>query len=224
MNSAKNTLFDTIDVMVVANAEIFLNGFVSKKVAYDAGKTSTAEAVINKLKAGDWASNISRSCYKEAKELIKWARGEYKPKNTNQFGQDVKRIIAQEAITVRQIPYIITLFQTKKYFKNNERMKMDATANSVNSEWVGEIKKREEFFVKLVSKKYLEHRGFWVNNFVDRNENISIAFSGQELAVNVNECFLMKATVKTHNVSTYHGGKETMFNRIKILENMGMKK
>jgi hypothetical protein len=37
----------------------------------------------------------------------------------------------------------------------------------------------------------------------------------------LNDCFLARMTPKRHAVSSYHGGKETQFNRVKVLQNVG---
>jgi len=79
------------------------------------------------------------------------------------------------------------------------------------------------FFVKLTDKKFVDRYGSYIYNIVTREGNIGSFFSQNNLEVSVGDCFLMKATPKRHVVSSWHGGKETQFNRVVIEEIMGKK-
>ena len=95
-----------------------------------------------------------------------------------------------------------------------------------DKEFIGKEGERGEFFVKLVNSRYISSRDFTVYNIVDQKGNLGVIF-GNELAdadgrvVVVGDCFLARMTPKRHQISEYHRGKETQFNRVKILQNVG---
>ena len=63
---------------------------------------------------------------------------------------------------------------------------------------------------------------------MDQKGNLGVIF-GNELedadgrVVVDGDCFLARMTPKRHSISEYHRGKETIFNRVKILQNVGTK-
>jgi hypothetical protein len=58
---------------------------------------------------------------------------------------------------------------------------------------------------------------------VTKEGNLGVFFSQNNFELKVNDCFVMKATPKRHQVSNFHGGKETMFNRVVVKEVVGSK-
>ena len=86
---------------------------------------------------------------------------------------------------------------------------------------MGKIKKRADFFVKLVGKNYSDNVGCYIYKVKDRKGNLGVFFSSDGDLAKVDDCFLAKMTPKRQGVSDYHGGKETVFNRVKVLQNVG---
>lgn len=94
------------------------------------------------------------------------------------------------------------------------------------SDYIGVINQRETFFVKLTETLYISRLNSWVYNFVNRNGDFGVFFSKNapgELAIEVGDCFVVKMTPKKQDISSFHKGKETVFNRIEIIENVGKK-
>jgi len=56
-----------------------------------------------------------------------------------------------------------------------------------------------------------------------RDGDLGVFFSQNKFEIDEGDCFVMKATPKRHQVSNYHGGKETMFNRVVIKDVVGKK-
>ena len=104
--------------------------------------------------------------------------------------------------------------------KNKEAAKEAAST----SEYIGKLKSRAEFFVKLVGKKYNDNIGCYIYNVKDQKGNLGVFFSSDADLAKVDDCFLAKMTPKRHSVNNYHGGKETVFNRVKVVQNVGAPK
>ena len=229
-------------VMIAAARNITNYGFVSKKEAVQKDIISTSDRVQQEMvgsgnstwngpilePTSDWIRlNAQGPDASTADAVVQWAQNvSVKPNDT--FLQDAVGTVRNSSMHFWQIPLAITLFETKKRFETAEvaqnKNYVALVAEAAKSEWMGVEKVRADFFVKLVGTKRCETRmgSAIINNLVDQNGNLGVVFSEQPIA-QVGDCFLMKATPKSHNISKFHGGKETMFNRIKILQNVGAK-
>ena len=68
---------------------------------------------------------------------------------------------------------------------------------------------------------YSDNVGCYIYKVKDRKGNLGVFFSSDGDLASVDDCFLAKMTPKRQSVSDYHGGKETVFNRVKVLQNVG---
>lgn len=92
------------------------------------------------------------------------------------------------------------------------------------SQFIGEIGKREEFFIKFVDIRWIARLGSNVINIVDSNGNYGVYFSKEAPpGIFVGDCAVIKMTPKKQEISTFHQGKETTFSRIRLIENVGSK-
>jgi hypothetical protein len=117
--------------------------------------------------------------------------------------------------------FVACVYGTMDRAAGREANRAEATESASSSEYMGSVKKRAEFFVKLIGKKYSDNIGCYIYNVRDRKGNLGVFFSNDSSLADINECFLAKMTPKRHSVNVYHGGKETVFNRIKVVENVG---
>lgn len=102
---------------------------------------------------------------------------------------------------------------------------------SEESEYIGELNIRSEFFLKLISTRYIASKDCFVHNVKDRKGNDGVFFSSGPIsefevqegpALKQLDCMLVAATPKNHDVSSFTNNKQTRFNRIKILLNVGV--
>jgi hypothetical protein len=116
--------------------------------------------------------------------------------------------------------------------KKHEDENKVAAEQGKNSDYIGQEGDRKEYFVKLTEKKFFQKIGMEGCNIfflIDRFGNIGLFYRNGELEdeahrpVKVGDCFLMKATIKALRVSQFSGNKETVFNRVKILDNKGQR-
>lgn len=83
------------------------------------------------------------------------------------------------------------------------------------SEYVGEYRSRGEFEVAVENVRYIGRTGSYLYCTSVDNKHILKFFSQDELG-GVGTRICLSAYVKSHSESKYHGGKETMVNRVKV--------
>jgi len=210
--------YSVVDAVMCAVAMTEQYGFVSKKEA-TVDKPSTASRIQTQLMNLD-ASEFSEAYqgfFASAVEIIEWAKENLK----GDFGRSTVEIINKGSITIPQVAFIATLPNQKKIVDERDAVREEQSKETATSEWFGTIRKRDDFFVKLQKKKYVPSYDSYIYNVVTRDGNLGSFFSKNDFELSEGDCFLMKATPKRHCVSTWHGGKETQFNRVVIKEVMG---
>lgn len=211
------------------------HGYTSKKENAQSGKHSTSHTL------GVWLTNPATpntlpEDAAKAKEAESWLLTRRSSANSNRhhsyqesdFNISIRNLVnggyrgvAPGMITKSDFGFVACVYATMERASNSEAKRAEATESASSSEYMGSVKKRAEFFVKLIGKKYNDNVGCYIYNVKDRKGNLGIFFSGDSSLADINECFLAKMTPKRHSVNVYHGGKETVFNRIKIIENVG---
>lgn len=212
------TKYSVIDTVMCAIATTREKGFVSKKEA-TVDKPSTASIIQTQLMNLDASefSEVYQGFFDDAVELIEWAKENLK----GDFGRSTLEIINKGQITIPQVAFLATLPNQKMIVDEREKVREEQSKETATSEWFGTLKKRGDFFVKLTQKKYVPSYDSYIYNIVTRDGNLGSFFSKNDFELSAGDCFLMKATPKNHIVSSWHGGKETQFNRVVIKEKMG---
>jgi hypothetical protein len=211
------------DIDVVAASVMITDsyGYVPKNKA-DVNNPSTASRVQQFLLSLDTEESNEQlqAFYPEAIELIEWAK---EGNIRGNFGYTVVEILSKGAMTLPQTSFVVGLKQQKQLTEKREDDKAELSKETANSEWFGNVGKRDKFFVKMTSKKYLDNYQSYIYNVITREGNLGSFFSQKDFDLKENDCFIMKATPKKHVISNFHGGKETMFNRVVIEEVVGTK-
>ena len=238
--------FDIKDVFIILAFQLDHDPIVvSKAVAARTGKTATAKIVIGHLNAlykaredGDIApgsfNKISDGSgyHLTADAWIDWLDlyvADPKLWNWNDYRTKIASIAMTKdpdgvlRVTERDIPFMVGVPALVEQGKASETRKEEMKKLAENSEFVGTLKKREDFFFKVLRK--VRKPTFSIYELIDRNGNLGMFFSSdtESLGLEENDCALIRMTPKEHEVSNYHGGRVTKFNRIKVLQNVGSK-
>lgn len=216
-------------------AIIRTHGYISKKEAATSGRQPTSVTL------GIWLNSpattapvIDPADVAKAREAWIWLDAiATSPKTGRETDFDMAmrnllyggyRLVDAGLITKSDFGFVACVYATMDRAANREKKKEDAKAAASASEYIGKLKKRDEFFVKLVAVNYSQNVGCHIFKVMDRKGNLGVFFSSagpDEMGVKVSECFLAKMTPKRHSVNDYHGGKETIFNRVKVVQNVG---
>ena len=206
-NSTKYSILDVVTTSIC----------VDKKNGYDKALNKLAMVdLLSGATAGDFTEGVEPE---EVIELLDWGREQ----KGSDFFRSLREILSMSEITASQFGFIACLPMLKRQSENRDEQAKELAKQTQNSEWLGTEGKRADFFVKLTSKKYLDNYGSYIYSVVTRDENLGVFFSQKDFELSEGDCFVMKATPKRHQISRYHGGKETMFNRVVIKEVIGRK-
>tara|TARA_Y100000296_G_scaffold7044_1_gene8462 strand:+ start:5151 stop:5846 length:696 start_codon:yes stop_codon:yes gene_type:complete len=224
--------YTTLEVTVLALAEVAANGFTGK------GKPGSTYDVVRAkvhpynimIKRGSSPNSdydtaihaVPQDKINEANDVIRWIQTEKKVKTD--FDIALRSVFSNTLLTEKQVSIAVCAAQA---WKNKKRWDMVAEENkkkNAGSKFLGEIGKRAEFFIKVIGKKDISTQfgESTVFNVIDREGNLGVWFSNPgKIDLEVNDCALIKATVKHHGENLYKGGRETLWNRVKVLNNAG---
>ena len=158
-----------------------------------------------------------------AAEIIDYLKGlsfKAMERNLTDFESNVLKLVSSKSIDKTQIGIASSL--PKVYNNKLEQDSWTAREGELarNSEHVGKVGEREKFSILIENVRQIASVG---SNLycatVVGTDNI-IKFFG-EYDLNVGNTISIGAYVKGQEISSYHGGKETMVNRIKIIEKNG---
>jgi len=239
MSAEQKLTYDLKLALVYTSAIIRSIGYVSKKRSADAdaypqgaGPPPTSQVLARWLKANpdEVAVQVKPEDTTRAIDAVVWLA---KLSPLNEFYQSLKNLTSggymskgsPGEITKSDFGFVACVFETMAREESKKKARQVAEEKGLLSkEYIGEIKKRGDFFVKLLRVNYNNNLGCHIYNVKDRKGNLGLFFSSDspaDLGLALEDCFLARMTPKRHSVSNYHGGKETVFNRIKVLENVG---
>ena len=168
---------------------------------------------------------------------------DYGHRKNNHFLQDVYNHLSLKGeISVKQINGIRNSMMYHQKKIDRENLKEQHKDDDPTGSFVGKEKKRYDMTLKYVSGKGTS-RGFYIHNFVDREDNNLMCFSDNksiEIIDNTTEskadavyrtlvegdCFTCRATVNRHSVNDFdptNKFKQTVLNRIKYQRYLGNK-
>ena len=214
-----------------AAAIIRTHGYISKKEAGTSGRQATSVTIGTWLNSPSSTAPVIEDADKTAAaEAMVWldALARSTGVSANSFDASMAsltvggyRKVASGMITKSDFGFVACVWATMEREVNWKKKQDDLKVASANSDYIGSLKKRADFFVKLVGKNYSDNVGCYIYKVKDRKGNLGVFFSSDSDLAEVNDCFLAKMTPKRHSVNDYHGGKETVFNRVKVVENVG---
>ena len=202
--------------------------FVSKKDASTFPTISTAETVKNVLLADDQTftnSAIQKPANRDLAQKIQDFIENWQPKSVSGFSDyttNLKSVFQNSTIADREIPIAVSAIGVY----DREIQKQQMKEIYADSEYVGELKKREKFFLKVIERRQPSAGGY-LFKCITRERNLVHFFAKNEFAIPIElgDCVLVNATVVEHKKSKYdHDNKTTRINRVTIIENYGQPK
>lgn len=201
--------------------------FVSKKDASVFPSVATSETVTNILLADDQtfaSSAIQKPANKDLAQKIanfveNWKWQGFGSNVNSDYVTNLKGVFKNSTVTDKQIPIAISAIGVY----DREKQKEEIKAIYAESEYVGELKKREKFFLKVIERRQPSTGGY-LYKCITRERNLVHFFSQHEFAIpiEIGDCVLVNATVVEHKKSKYdHDNKTTRINRVTIIENYG---
>lgn len=135
----------------------------------------------------------------------------------SQFNEKVLKIINEERISISEFGLIASLpkafYNAKKWDKAAEIERDLADV----SDYTGTEGKRCNFDLQVISTRFIPTHDCTIVTCVDEDKNV-VKFFTHDFAKDseAGEKFEIAGFVKSHEVSKYNGGKETIINRVKL--------
>lgn len=143
---------------------------------------------------------------------LEWARG-LRPRPGNEYEYNLHVLAKSDSLPISEIGLMTSMVGVFKNMKD----KKNENKSKFKNEWFGEIKKRYELDLKVLSEKTFEDD--WgmktLYKMVDPEGRRFAWFCTNMLDLEINETYHVKTTVKKHN--EWNGMKETIVNRLKVM-------
>ena len=179
------------------------SGYVSRKRAELGQVVATADDAIFLLTGKE---NPTDADNEVAKAVIAYVKD---LEATNDFEYNAKVIVGAEYAHYNNVGYAAGALSA--YLRNEEDKR-----KGEGKEYIGEIKKREEFVLTLVSeRKFDGYYGMtYLYTFNDPNGNVVVWFASKDNELDVDTTYVVKGTVKKHE--PYNNIPQTTLTRCKV--------
>jgi len=223
--------FVTLTISIIAKY-----GWMNRANARDNGCMSTADHVMHYLCP---PKNMSREDMVdfnaelaelkatdeqkvEADTIIKWSQNLTEEECENDFMYNLNLIAKFNAVTADKSGIAAAMVVSHRYKMKKEKSAKEANKPFIKSVHIGVIGERSEMVV--TTKSIFESNNDFgltgIHKIVDDKGNCLTWFASESTSwLEVDATYKVKATVKDHN--EYKGIKQTIVNRIKIIEKIG---
>lgn len=222
-------MHDHITVLQTTAAVIKDCGWVPRSSASaEEGRPATAGLVIEALfppkttssgytqwkKWKDGLNITDESNRKEAEGARDWLKTQ---KDDNEYMHNLHMIDKAEGVPVKLFGYWCSLVAA--YQRAQERLRLNKAAKKLN-EHFGEIKKRIELDVKVISIRYTD--GYYgtvgIVRMLDEKGRTAIWFANTDVKMEAGKKYRIKGTVKKHD--EYNDWKQTVLNRVSVVKEL----
>jgi len=210
-------MFNTLEVVAVSCAIHRVQGFVKKNSLVPEGKTPNATMLYNHF-YNDNVIPVQPADTVLAEEIIDYLKGlAFKAfeRELTGFESNVLKFVQSSEVDNSVLGIAASLPEVYENKQAQDAWSIRESALATDSEFVGELKKRGHFELTIENIRYIRSTSSNLYCCSDKNGNIVKFFKDEDLG-KVGTVICITAYVKGHSVSVYHGGKETMVNRIKI--------
>jgi hypothetical protein len=135
------------------------------------------------------------------------------------FEKTVLDIVNRSTITHKELGRVASFPNVYERKISQEIWEERESELSRTSEYVGELHDRTEFQISIENVRYLSRTQSYLICGSESNCNIVKFFISEQKLNNIKQGDNIKVScwIKKHDVSNYHGGKETLINRVKFL-------
>lgn len=207
-------MFSVSEVLTAACAAQRINGFVKKNSYSD--KPANSTLLYNHF-YGEEKLDIIESDGEHALDVIDYLKGlTFKAfeRTLTDFEQNVLKLVTSDGIDNKSLGVAASL--PKVYLNKLDQDTWEERERELAeiSEYVGTLQKRSEFELTVENIRYIKTTGASLYCCSESGKNIVKFFSDTDCG-KVGDTLHLAGYVKSHSVSKYSDGKETMINRIK---------
>lgn len=210
-------MFNTLEVVAVSCAIHREQGFIKKNGIVSEGQTPNATMLYNHFYK-DKVVSVQPNDHHLAEEIIDYLKGlSFKAfeRDLTSFETNVLKFVQSSEVDNSVLGIAASLPEVYDNKQKQDQWSIREAELAKNSEFVGVLKKRGYFELTIENIRYIRSTGSNLYCCSDNQGNIVKFFKDEQLG-DVGTVVCMSAYIKSHSDSPYHGGKETMVNRIKI--------
>ena len=215
-------MFPVLDVMAAACAAHRVNGFVKKgDIRTYNGKIANSRLLYSHF-YGEQKLDVSPADYEQAKEVMDYLTGlSFKAfeRELTDFESNTLKLVTSEEIDNTSLGIAASLPKVYLNKLDQDVWEIRERELTESSEYVGNLHNRCDFELVVENIRYIKTTGSNLYCCSVSGKNV-VKFFGDDFG-NVGDTIHVAGFVKSHQISKYSGGKETMINRVKNLQPSG---
>lgn len=183
------------------------------------GFQSTKDKVAHYVFRNNVPLGVPEHMFEEAHKIVKYFREvDHQEKD---FIKKCYEIAQNPTVPLKMLGYVVAMVPTYRKVKEIDNHNKEFA----ESDYVGVVGKRQNFFLKLLDKKFIPNNDSYLYTFMDRRKNLVKSWVTSEKdeawSWQKNDCIDLDAFVRKHEANKYNNLRETYINRIKFIENKG---
>jgi len=207
--------FSTLDVLTVACAIFRLNGYVKKHQQSE--KQSNVSLLYNHFYNDDHITltESDRQCAESVIDYLKGLSFKAIERELTGFEANVLKFVNSDAVDSSNLGIAASLPQVYDQKLKQDEWTVREQSLSNSSEYVGQVRSRTQFGLVIENIRFISSTGSYLYCCSQNSSNIVKFFHEKELG-EPGSHLEITAFVKSHQISSYHGGQETLVNRVKV--------
>ena len=159
----------------------------------------------------------------EVKEHFKGLHMKNDAPKHSEFLKSLNRIAQSDHVVEKEMGYVVAMPPSYQSIKD----KKEFEARYSGSDYVGNVGERQNFFLKLLEKKFIGAAECELWTWTDKRNNIVKTWvtmlKTEEWQIQIGDCVDLDAFVRKHEANKMNNIRETYINRLKIIDNVGSK-
>ena len=156
----------------------------------------------------------------QAQEIISYYQGlmlKALSSQVNSFEEKVLHIVQENAVSLKDFGILASLIKSYTRSVAREEVELEQRALSADSQHIGAIGDTVEMNLTIMRMNYIQKLDCHVVNGKDEKGNLVVFFTSKDREFMDKEQVNIRARIKRQQVSSYHSGKETVLNYVKVV-------
>jgi len=156
----------------------------------------------------------------QAQEIISYYQGlmlKALSSQVNSFEEKVLHIVQENAVSLKDFGILASLIKSYTRSVAREEVELEQRALSADSQHIGAIGDTVEMNLTIMRMNYIQKLDCHVVNGKDKKGNLVVFFTSKDREFMDKDQVKIRARIKRQQVSSYHSGKETVLNYVKVV-------
>jgi len=156
----------------------------------------------------------------QAQEIISYYQGlmlKALSSQVNSFEEKVLHIVQENAVNLKDFGILASLIKSYTRSVAREEVELEQRALSADSQHIGAIGDTVEMNLTIMRMNYIQKLDCHVVNGKDEKGNLVVFFTSKDREFMDKDQVKIRARIKRQQVSSYHSGKETVLNYVKVV-------